>query len=426
MLVEHKDRALQEGAYFYRQSAAQAELYFIRKEIHVITGVRRCGKSHLMRMLMRHLVDRDKINPRQLLYLNFEDERFVDFEISDFQRLYEVFLDLEQPDGKKYFFLDELQNVAHWQRWVNRLYEFTDIKMFITGSNATMLSGEIATSLTGRNRIIELYPFSFAEFTLARGSRPGRRDFFKPEIKASLMGLFNRYLAIGGFPEPIKTRDTSILQDYFRDILYRDIVARHGLKNVRQLKELALYLAANPGCLISLKTLKNIMAVKSQGTVKNYLGHLEDTFLFFKVDLFSYSLKQQIYNPSKIYCIDHGLAAAVGFKFSADIGRTMENIVCIELKRQGHEIYYWHNDQGVEVDFVLKQGNDIAAIIQVCRTLEKEATRQREIRGGLAAAQEFKLDRVTIITENTWREEKHEGIFFDIVPIWKWLLDHTE
>jgi len=144
------------------------------------------------------------------------------------------------------------------------------------------------------------------------------------------------------------------------------------------------------------------------------------------VDLFSYSLKQQIYNPSKIYCIDHGLAAAVGFKFSADIGRTMENIVCIELKRQGHEIYYWHNDQGVEVDFVLKQGNDIAAIIQVCRTLEKEATRQREIRGGLAAAQEFKLDRVTIITENTWREEKHEGIFFDIVPIWKWLLDHTE
>jgi len=320
------------------------------------------------------------------------------------------------------FFLDEIQNIPGWQRWVNRLYEFEDIKIFVTGSNAAMLSAEIATALTGRNRIIELYPFSFLEFVQAKGTSPDKRDFLRPEKRAALVHFFDRYLQTGGFPEAVKTGDTSILQEYFRDIIYRDIVARHGLRNVHELRELVLYLASNLSCMMSYKKLQSVISVKSTNTVKKYLGYLADAYLFITVDLFDYSVKKQIYNPAKIYCIDHALAAAAGFRFSADIGRTLENIVCLELKRRGHEIYYWRNRAGLEVDFVIKQGLDITGAIQVCHNLEAPDTKRREIKAAIAAAKTFDLDTVKIITSDVWQEETFDNVKIEYIPIWKWLL----
>ncbi|VAW38843.1 Uncharacterized ATPase, AAA superfamily [hydrothermal vent metagenome] len=422
LLIEHKEHALKAGDYFARQAASDPDRLFTQKEIHTITGVRRSGKSTLMRLLMKKLLDSGRAVRNQLFFLNFEDERFAEFVLDDFQALYEAYLEIEAPAGKKYFFLDEIQNIPGWQRWVNRLYEFEDIKIFVTGSNAAMLSAEIAAALTGRNRIIELYPFSFLEFVQAKGTIPDERDFLRPEKRAALVHLFDRYLQTGGFPEAVKTGDTSILQEYFRDIIYRDIVARHGIRNVHELRELVLYLASNLSCMMSYKKLQSLISVKSTNTVKKYLGYLADAYLFISVDLFDYSVKKQIYNPAKIYCIDHALAAAAGFRFSADIGRTLENIVCLELKRRGHEIYYWRNRTGLEVDFVIKQGLDITGAIQVCHDLEAPDTKRREIKAAIAAAKTFDLDTVKIITSDAWQEETFDGIKIDCIPIWKWLL----
>ncbi|MBW1926524.1 MAG: ATP-binding protein [Deltaproteobacteria bacterium] len=423
LLVEHKEHALKAGDYFARQASSDPDRLFAQKEIHTITGVRRSGKSTLMRLLMKKLLDSGRTELNQLLFLNFEDERFTEFRSSDFQALYEAYLELEAPlAGKKYFFLDEIHNVPVWQRWVNRLYEFEDIKIFVTGSNAAMLSSEVATALTGRNRIMELFPFSFREFVRVKGTIPDDRDFLRPEKRAALVHLFDRYVQTGGFPEALKTGDTSILQEYFRDIIYRDIVARHGLRNVRELKELALYLASNISCRMSYKKLQDLISVRSVNTVKNYLSYLEDAFLFIRINLFDYSIKKQIYNPAKIYCVDHALAAAAGFRFSADIGRTLENIVCLELKRRGHEIYYWRNRAGLEVDFLVKQGLDITGAIQVCHDLEEPGTKRREIKAALAAAKKFGLDKVTVVTSDLWQEETLDGVKIDYLPVWKWLL----
>ncbi|MCX6260677.1 MAG: ATP-binding protein, partial [Bacteroidia bacterium] len=332
LIVEHKERAISVESFIPRNAALDAQKYFRQKEIHIITGVRRCGKSTLMRLLMNKLLVEEKVKKENILYLNFEDDRFLEFGYNDFQTLYEAFLEIESPEGKKYFFLDEIQNVMGWQRWVNRLYEFEEIKVFITGSSASMLSGEVATALTGRNRMIELYPFSFNEFLEANGLIIKEKYILMGEKRARANKLFNDYMEIGGFPEVVKTKDTSILQNYFKDIIYRDVIARYAIKNVREIKELALFLASNLSCTSSYKRLKDVIDVNSLTTVKNYIGYLQDVYLFFAIDLFDYSLKRQIYNPSKVYCVDHALAASIAFRFSADTGRTMENMVFLELK----------------------------------------------------------------------------------------------
>jgi hypothetical protein len=362
------------------------------------------------------------VEGRNILYLNFDDERFTGFDVSDFQALYEAFLEVESPKGKKYFFLDEIQNVPGWHRWINRLYEFEDVKIFLTGSNASLLGGEIATALTGRNRVIELYPFSFREFLAARGFRPASKDALIAERRASLRRLLREYLTTGGFPEVVKTGDASLLQHYFKDILYRDIVARFGIRNVREIKELVLFLASNHSSLASYKKMKEVISVNSQSTVKNYLSHLEDVYLFFSVELFDYSLKRQIYNPSKIYCIDHALAASMAFRFSSDTGKALENVVFLELKRRGQDIYYWKGRKGEETDFLLKEGRKITTALQVSHELDSAETRHRESAGGVQAAREFGLKHVTVINSDYSGEEKADNVVIRYIPLWEWLI----
>ncbi len=427
LLFYHKEKALKMEGIFKRREIGDPMTLAGQKQIHVLTGVRRCGKSTLMRLLIDSLIHQGRIKPNNILYLNFEDERLAAFESDDFQTLHEAFLEIEKPEGKLFFFLDEIQNIANWQKWLVRLHEFEPIKIFVTGSNATMLSAEIATSLTGRNRILRIFPLSFREFLDARKVRCENWDFFRPEMRVAITRQFRNYLATGGFPEAVKTGDRSIVQDYFRDIVYRDIAARYRIKNILQLKKLALYLASNPGCLASLKKLQTTIGVRTHDTVKKYLGYFQEAYLFHPVSIFSYSVKQQIYNPQKLYCIDHGMAAEAGFNFSANIGRHLENMVCIELLRRGHEIYYWKDRRGREVDFVVcDKRKKVVQLIQVCRRIEAVSTRKREIAALVAAAGRFNIQRATLVTEDTLGQEEVDGVLIDMVPAWKWLLEDKE
>jgi uncharacterized protein len=420
LIIEHKEKALSGGNYIMRDSLYDARAILNQKEIHIISGVRRCGKSTLMRLLMGKLIEEGTKN-QNILYLNFEDDRFAEFTTTDFQPLYEAFLEVESPSGRKYFFLDEIQNLPGWHRWVNRLYEFEDIKLFITGSNSSILGGEAATALTGRNRIMELYPFSFREFLTANDSRVTDRDFLIAEKRAGIARLFNNYLVSGGFPEVVKSQDTSLLQEYFRDIIFRDVVTRYSVRNIREIRELALFLASNLSCISSYKKLRDVISVNSMTTVKNYIGYFEDVYLFFAAGLFDYSLKRQMYNPSKIYCIDHALSSSIAFKFSEDLGRTIENIVFVELKRRGLDVYYWKDRKGRECDFLMKKGRSITEAVQVSSNISAKETRDREITGAVAAAEEFGLKEVKILTTEDTGNETVKGIKIHYIPIWQWL-----
>jgi len=417
LIIGHKERFLSRGGLVRREIQDQIANYIPQREILIITGVRRSGKSSLMKLLCDDLLSREDVLENDILYLNFEDERFIPFTFHDFEPLYETFIELENPKGRIYLFLDEIQNISGWEKWLNRLYEFENVKIFVTGSNASLLSSEISTALTGRNRQIVTWPFSLREFLTMKKVIIDGKSLYKRQKKVEIKRVFGKYLELGGFPEVLKTGDPTLLEQYYKDIIYRDVIARHGIKNIKAVKELTLFLAANPGTIQSYKNMQRIIGVRSQNTVKNYLEALNDVYLFFSMDLFDYSLKRQIYNPSKIYCIDVALSNSISFKFSRNMGHIYENLVFLELLRRGKELYYWKSQKGREVDFVIKDGLDITEAIQVCYSLEDERTRQREMRALTEVKDELRVDCLTVITDD---EESHGEI--NIMPLWKWLL----
>ena len=420
LIVSQKERFLARKGLVPRDVLREITNYLPQREMIILTGVRRSGKSSLMRLICDDLLVRDSVPENSILYVNFEDERFINFTVDDFETLYDSYLELENPQGRKYLFLDEIQNVKGWERWLNRLYEFEDIKIFVTGSNAAMLSSEIATALTGRNRQIVNWPFSFREFLIMRDELPDGKALYRKEVKHGVIRLFSQYLELGGFPEVLKSNETSILEQYYRDILYRDVIARHGIRNVVEIKELALFLASNPATVQSYKNMKMLIGVKSLSTVKTYLDVLNDVYLFLNLGLFDYSVKRQIYNPSKIFCIDTGLCNAVSFRFSRNSGHLLENLVCVELLRRRAELYYWKSAKGREVDFVMRRGSDIEQAIQVSHSLADDKTRERELRALLDAREELKAEKLTVITEDEEGSIIRDGVTVEIVPAWKW------
>ncbi|MFZ5569648.1 MAG: ATP-binding protein [Thermodesulfobacteriota bacterium] len=422
LITLHKDRFLSKTDFFPRELQEKTRPFLAQREILVFTGVRRSGKSSLMRLICSDLMELHGVERPNILYLNFEDERFAGFTAADFDSLYESFLELEAPKGKVWLFLDEIQNVPLWEKWLNRLYEFEAVKIFVTGSNASLLGSEIATALTGRNRRIVVWPLSFVEFVRTRGFFPAPAESYHRDTRIELKRLLQKYLLIGGFPEAITTGDPTILEHYYQDILYRDVIARNGIRNTREIKELALFLASNCACIHSYKSLQGIIGVKSQNTIKNYLQALSDVYLFLFVDLFDYSLKRQIYNPSKVYGIDPVLMQSISFTISRNLGHVYENIVFLELRRRNKEVYYWKSIAGKEVDFVVREGRAITEAIQVSLSLADNTTREREINGLLAAAGTFPTARLRILSEDEERKISHNGNSIDIIPLWKWLL----
>lgn len=422
LIIEHRKKFLTRSDLVKREIQKKINNFLKQKEIVVITGVRRSGKSSLMKLIADELKEKFKVPSKNILYLNFEDERFTDFSWRDFEKINELFLETYSPSGRKYFFLDEIQNVKGWEKWLNRLYQFEDIKVFVTGSNATLLSSEISTALTGRNRQLTNWPFSFKEFLSLKKYSLDKEDFYLREKKAKLKNLFREYIKFGSFPEVLKIKDTTLLEQYFKDIIYRDVLVRYSIRNPKELKELCLYLSSNIATIYSYENIRNFIKGKNINTIKNYLEILENVFLFFRINLFDYSIKKQIYNPGKFYSIDIALSNYIGFNFSKNWGHIYENIVFLELKRRGKELYYWKSKKGKEVDFVLKKGLKIEQAIQVSFNILEPKTKSREIESLIEAKNELKVKELILITEDEEKEEKVGKTKIKIIPLWKWLL----
>lgn len=407
ILEQHANEMLQE--YVPRQVLEKIEKLHELQEVIVITGLRRSGKSTVLNRLRHLSKERD-------YFINFEDERLVGFDIEDGQRLLEVFMELWGP--QKTLFLDEIQEVPEWERWVRRLYG-QGYKIYLTGSNASLFSKELGTLLTGRYVQLDVYPYSFAEY--AGYQRHHSLDRLVSKEKASILKLFSNYLAFGGIPVVAKTQSLDYLQSLYTSILYRDIIVRYKLRDDRPIKELVLYLASHAGKEQSYTGLKQILGLGSSTTVADYCYYLENSYLCFTVSRYSHSVKAQMLSNKKFYFIDHSLTKYLGFHFSEDRGRLLENIVFVELKRRGFEVYY-HKGQK-ECDFVLRLGAGIVMAIQVTVSMANPKTKAREIAGLIEAMEVYSLTTGLIITE-----EAPETIDFDekkihIVPLWRWLLN---
>lgn len=386
------------------------EDYSNNELITIITGIRRCGKSTLLHQIQAKNKEKD-------YYLNFDDERLVDFSVSDFQLLYEIFIELYGKQSTFYF--DEIQNIDKWERFVRRLYDSGN-KIYITGSNASMLSRELGTHLTGRYIQNELFPFSFSEYLKFKNIKIDDKTIYTTEGKATLKREYVNYTKQGGFPEYIKNKTPQYLKTLYENILYRDVLVRNKLLNEKELRELVHYIASNITKPASYSSLSKIINVKHTQTVKQYLQYLQNTYLIFLVNRYDYSLKKQLYNPKKIYFIDNALANIIGFTFTEDKGRFLENIVFLELKRRGLEIFYHQVKK--ECDFVIKEKMKITAAIQVTSSLNIKNNKEREINGLLEAMEIHNLAEGLIITENEQEEIKIKGKIIKVVPIYKWLL----
>jgi predicted AAA+ superfamily ATPase len=380
----------------------------------ILTGVRRCGKSTLLQELRRK-------NKKSDYYLNFDDDRLANFKLSDFQMLYELFI--EQFGVQNDFYFDEIQNIPGWERFVRRLHD-QGKKVTITGSNASLLSRELGTHLTGRYWAIELYPFSFQEYLLFKKQNRLLDEINKTENKALLKKSFKEYFTLGGFPEYLKEQSPAYLQNLYESILYRDIMVRHKLTGEKIIKELLTSIASNVGKLISFNKIKKQLGLGSATTVKDYFQYFENSYLAFTVSQFKFSITKQILAPKKVYMIDLGLARILGFRFSQDQGHMLEMLVFLELKRHGQEMYYHQNQK--ECDFLIKKGSKITQAIQVSWSLRDPQTKAREVAGLVEALQEHKLKTGLILTEDEFSEEivktPQGKLKIQIMPVWRWLL----
>lgn len=408
VLVDQKELFLQKTGLIERDIPLDS---FLRtSQVVVITGVRRCGKSSLMCLIREAL----KLNDSEFCYCNFDDERIVPYPrlLSDIHALH-----LEMYRTEPVFFLDEIQLVPGWEKFVNRMYE-QGRKVFVTGSNASLLSSGISTSLTGRNRVLQLFPFSFAEFL-----RMEKRNYDMKRLSVNkrslLLNDLNRFLECGGFPLVVKEKDTEIAHALYQDILYRDIVVRYRLSNVAELKQMALYLASNIGKIFSYATLQAISGLKSSSSVKNYLHYYEASYLFYYVTKFDYSLKKQLANSRKVYAVDNAIPNRLGFRFSGNRGQLLENTIFVELLRRGKRVYYFSGK--LECDFLVKEGLHITEAIQVTHELNA-MNLEREIGGLTEAMQRFDIPRGTLILldDHFSPEVLPPGV--TLVPAYKWLL----
>ncbi|HPS25693.1 MAG TPA: ATP-binding protein [Bacteroidales bacterium] len=387
------------------------EKYIKTSQVVIISGIRRCGKSSLLRLIREEM----KLEAPDFCYFNFDDERIL-AEVSILEELFNLHIELYGKEPMLFF--DEIQNVGNWEKFINRKYE-QGVKIFVTGSNAKLLSSEISTSLTGRNKLIELFPFSFSEYLLFQG-RKYDIDRLTSKSRALLQKDFNTYMQTGGFPLVVKENDTELVNGYFQDILYRDIISRYRLTQVNEIKQIGLYFASNIGKLFSYSTLQSISGVKSLSSIKDYLSYYEHSYLFSYLKKFDYSVKKQIMNSKKVYTADHAFAARLGFNFSENKGRILENIVYTELLRRDCEVYYYSGNN--ECDFLIKKGLTIVNAIQVVDQLDR-TNYEREYRGLQEAMQTYRIPQGMLITNSieTSFIPEYEGI--EIVSVWKWLLE---
>jgi len=394
--------------------------------IEVLTGVRRSGKSTCLFILVQDLIKSGRAQPEEILFLNFDHPAFVPY-YADPARLDEVVDQAQMAAGRpaKYLFLDEIQNVQMWEKWAKAKYDARAFKkIFITGSNADLLESQFTSRLSGRYFSHISRPFSFAEFLDCRGQKYYQDRARNHPLRYRLIGHFDDYLRLGGFPEVALTGDKDILASYYQTILLKDVVAGNEIRDIYSLRQVAYYLISNVSKLMSYTRIGRSLKVHEQ-TVKEYIEYLKSAFLFATVRKFDYSVRKQARNPRKVYCADNGLMNGVGFSFSVNSGRYLENLVYLELQRRFRHIFYHAN--GRECDFVAgnrdKQGAaKIELAVQVCYGLDQN-NREREIAGLLDAMEEHNLQQGLVLTHNQTDELKQDGKTVKILPVWRWLLE---
>jgi len=321
--------------------------------------------------------------------------------------------------NRNFVYFDEIQNIPGWERFVRRLHDYGN-KVFITGSNANMLSLELGTHLTGRYVHHDLYPFSFREYLEYKGKTLSSSDLYSTEGKSQLKALFSQFFSLGGFPVFLENQNDNYMKSLYENILYRDVMVRNNLTNEKELLELVYFLASNVSRLSSFNSLAKTIGVKNASTISNYLQFIQNTYLIFQVNKFDFSLKKQIQNTKKTYFIDQALVTRLGFLFSEEKGRLLENIVFIELKRRGHEVYYFSGKN--ECDFLIRQGSQIINAIQVCYSFDTPATKTRELNGIMEAMKKYSINEGLILTNDTEEVITTAGLTIRIVPVWKWTL----
>jgi len=397
-----------------------------------IYGVRRAGKSYILRQIAKELSDDH--GKENVLYVNFEEAGFPTKLTKDFLlRIYEVYKKYVGPKKKPIIILDEVQEVSGWEKFVRTINEKDEAYIIISGSSAKLMSEELTTILSGRSINTEIFPLSFSEFL-------DFKNFKDTYNLIRLKGLFLEFLKFGGFPETVleesEEKKKEIVRNYFQTIIIKDAVKRFKVRNEEVLESLAKFIVSNPSAFLSYRNISRSLGIPLK-TIGRYSKYLNIARLYVSLKKFSYSVKEQEKSPRKVYLIDNSFHTVLGFKFSANIGKLIENVVAIELLRRksyhnpGLEIYYFKTKEGYEIDFLIKEGQNIKELVQVCYASSFDEIGKREIRALLHGYRLFKNHRPDLIVITWDYEDEREVRWFGkkgrirFVPLWKWLLKKT-
>ena len=390
-----------------------ADEWLQTSEILIISGIRRCGKSVLMQQIRDRLVEKD-------FFFNFDDERLANFKLDDFQKLQECFVELFGEQHTYYF--DEIQNIEGWERFVRRLYNAGN-KIVITGSNARMLSRELGTHLTGRYIQVEIYPFSFQEYLAMNEIPVNAKTLYTTTGRATMVKSFVKYMECGGFPKFLQDGSVSYLTSLYESIIYRDILTRNGLTNEKEMLELMFYLASNATKRVTYSSLGKVVGIQHPDTIKNYLEYIQQTYLISQLFRYDPYVKKQMMSPKKIYFVDNAIIKRIGFNATENNGVFLENLVFIELKRRGWDVYYYADKK--ECDFIVRKGLHISDAYQVTLKMDSPQTREREIAGVREAMQAYSLSKGYILTfEGKETINFDDGTIVEVVPVWEWILQY--
>ncbi len=410
MLLEQFQAFWQRDAGIEREKLADIEKAAGVPHAVIISGLRRVGKSTLLAQVAHRLGE------DAFYYINFEDDRFLGFRAEDADDLYQMLV--EVFGERKIFIIDEIQNIPGWEHFVRRFMDL-GLKFYITGSNASLLSRELGTRLTGRYIPIELFPFSFTEYLKFQDEPIPDLTRMTTVERARLKAAMNAYLQAGGIPDALKYPELPLLRTLYDDVLYRDIATRHRIDAVTALKELAFYLISNPASLVSFNKLKEQLKLGSVNTISSYIDYMENSWLIFALNLYDFSVKRQQIAPKKIFCIDTGLSNTVGFNFSPNTGKLLENLVFLTLRRQTREVYYYTTPAGYEVDFYLPEKRQL---IQVAQHLENPSTREREVRALEDAIKGLNVNNALILSDVNEPIFDINGLPVEVKSITEWMV----
>ncbi len=404
----------------------------LRKAV-VFIGMRRVGKTYLIYQHMQQQL-RLGCTREKLLYINFEDDRLLQFKSEHFQMILDVYFQLypQSIDAQDlHFYFDEIQNISGWEMFIRRLLDKEKMTLFITGSSAKLLSKEIATSLRGRCIENEVFPLNLHEYLACRGiQRFSSENIPTSKDRAIIRHHCEHYLKKGGFPETLDVSDalhSQIIQSYVNSAVFRDVVDRHQIKNSHIVKVFLIYCLQNIASPLSItkvyNTLKSLGEELTRSHLYEYLDYFEDAYLICTVPIFDFSARKRQVNPSKIYCMDCGIISSYSIKPHTELSACLENAVYIQLRQNGVEnVFYHKTESGKEVDFVAQHVNGKIELYQVCIDMDDAKTKQREISALIEAAMELKIDEAFILTTNTTETLQLDSIRIHILPYWQWAL----